>query len=310
MSVNDRIKKIRDKFCDGDNTKFAEMLGTSVQYASNICNEGKKVGSKVLDKILNIFPEVNAIWLKMGEGDMLKNGDSKMKATGQRFIQVLEYKGDSIDNIQERTGISILDLENLVKGIGPLNLDVIFKILSQYKDISFQWLLNGKGDMIIPEEEIISDSDKIEYSESSISNANKTKYRLVPVINLDIAGGNNNDIVDSSEYTMGFVPFLDARKEDVCCFISGNSMTPLYPAGTAVQIRKVELWKDYIEFGNVYVVDLIDGRRLIKEIRKGENKESLTLHSFNKEYEDAPVPKEIIRNIWQVIQKLERVSMW
>lgn len=73
MSINNRIKTIRDKFCDGDNTKFAEMLGTSVQYASNICNEGKKVGSKVLDKILNIFPEVNAIWLKMGEGGMLKN---------------------------------------------------------------------------------------------------------------------------------------------------------------------------------------------------------------------------------------------
>lgn len=309
MSINSRIKIIRKDFFNDSNIEFAKALNKSKQYASNLTSEGKSVGKNVIENLTSIIPDLNVSWLLTGEGDMLKNGDSKMRATGQRFIQVLEYKEDTINSIQERTGIPLSDLENLAKGVGPLNLDVIFRILSQYKDISFQWLLNGKGDMIIPKEDIgVSNSDNID-PDSNISITNKTNYMLVPVINLDIAGGNNNDIVDSSEYTTGFVPFLDARKEDVCCFISGNSMTPLYPAGTAVQIRKVELWKDYIEFGNVYVVDLIDGRRLIKEIRKGENKDSLTLHSFNKEYEDASVPKEIIRNIWQVIQKLERVSM-
>lgn len=82
MSVNYRIKQVRDKFCNGDNAEFAKILGTSKQYASNISNEGKSVGGKILDKLLNLFPEVNPIWLKMGEGEMLKTGNINVKGDG------------------------------------------------------------------------------------------------------------------------------------------------------------------------------------------------------------------------------------
>lgn len=88
MSVNERIKKVRDTFCNGDNSLFSEKIGTSKQYASNICNEGKNVGAKVLDKILNIFTEVNPIWLKLGEGDMLKD-QSNVKFSGSYISENL-----------------------------------------------------------------------------------------------------------------------------------------------------------------------------------------------------------------------------
>lgn len=88
MSVNERIKKVRDTFCNGDNSLFSEKIGTSKQYASNICNEGKNVGAKVLDKILNIFTEVNPIWLKLGEGSMLKD-QSNVKFSGSYISENL-----------------------------------------------------------------------------------------------------------------------------------------------------------------------------------------------------------------------------
>jgi len=77
MSINSRIKIIRDTFCNGDNSEFAQMLGTSKQYASNISNEGKSVGKKVLDKLLTLFPEISAAWLLTGEGSMLKKQEAK-----------------------------------------------------------------------------------------------------------------------------------------------------------------------------------------------------------------------------------------
>lgn len=76
MTVNGRIKKIREHFSNGDNTLFAQMLGKTPQYTSNLCNEGKKVGEKILDEILKEFPKVSPIWLKMGEGDMLRTETS------------------------------------------------------------------------------------------------------------------------------------------------------------------------------------------------------------------------------------------
>lgn len=72
MQVNDRIKKIRELFCNDSNLEFAERLGVKSQFASNICNS-KKVGNNVFDNILEKFPEISPAWLKMGIEPMLSN---------------------------------------------------------------------------------------------------------------------------------------------------------------------------------------------------------------------------------------------
>lgn len=72
MQLNERIHKIREEFCGGNNSEFASILEFKPQYASNICKNRKNIGDKTLDKILEKFPDINPVWLKMGEGEMLK----------------------------------------------------------------------------------------------------------------------------------------------------------------------------------------------------------------------------------------------
>lgn len=72
--INRRITQIKAHFCDGNNKKFAERLQCTEQYASNICNGTKAVGVKLLEKILDIFPDVSKSWLFTGEGGMLMDG--------------------------------------------------------------------------------------------------------------------------------------------------------------------------------------------------------------------------------------------
>ncbi len=72
--MNDRIRKIREECCDGSNKLFAKTLGVSTQYASNITKPGKNVGDKMLDNLLDKFPAVDPVWLKMGIGTMFRNG--------------------------------------------------------------------------------------------------------------------------------------------------------------------------------------------------------------------------------------------
>lgn len=72
MNINEKIAQIREKICGGDNKLFAQKLGVSEQYASNICKIGKKVGEKQRDHILEVFPEINRAWFLADTGEMLK----------------------------------------------------------------------------------------------------------------------------------------------------------------------------------------------------------------------------------------------
>lgn len=70
-SIGKRISKIRQDFCDGKNTVFAERIGKDASYASQICGGAKVPGRGVLEEILTVFPEVSRPWLYFGEGRML-----------------------------------------------------------------------------------------------------------------------------------------------------------------------------------------------------------------------------------------------
>lgn len=83
MNINSRINEIREYFFDGNNLKFAAKMEFTPQYASNITKEGKKVGQKILNKILEKLPSIDPVWLKLGEGSMLKE-----EATPAQFGQL------------------------------------------------------------------------------------------------------------------------------------------------------------------------------------------------------------------------------
>lgn len=66
-----RILQIRDYFCNGNNQLFADKVGFTMQYVSNLAHAKKNISANFLDKILVAFPEINRQWLYFGDGDML-----------------------------------------------------------------------------------------------------------------------------------------------------------------------------------------------------------------------------------------------
>lgn len=169
------------------------------------------------------------------------------------------------------------------------------KIVDLFPEISRIWLLTGTGNML----------------KNDISEINEHKYKSLPVYNLDAVGGLINQEVDIQEFKIGEIPFVDAQEGDICIPISGDSMFPTYKPTTYVQIRKIENWKEYIEAGNIYVLVLNDGRRLIKEIRNSQiDKENyFLLHSHNPNYEQQEIPKKLIASIWIVVSRYIRDIM-
>lgn len=70
--MNSRINKIIDYKTDGNRTDFAELMGWSRPYLSKLLR-GESIGIAPVRSILATFPDIDARWLLLGEGKMLRN---------------------------------------------------------------------------------------------------------------------------------------------------------------------------------------------------------------------------------------------
>lgn len=134
----------------------------------------------------------------------------------------------------------------------------------------------------------------------------------IPILSPDAAGGfRPNDEADIEMYTIGTMPFNKqiAHSGDVVIPVYGDSMTPKYPAGSYILIRPIEAWREYIELGRSYVLELADWRRIIKIVRKGSDATHYTLDSYNVDYESNEVSISFINNMWLVVASVTREEL-
>lgn len=134
---------------------------------------------------------------------------------------------------------------------------------------------------------------------------------LVPVVNLDARGGFGTNEVIEPEYVIEQMPFSRsiAKEGDFVIPVYGDSMHPKYPSGSYVLIRNVPLWREYLELGAAYVLDLVDDRRLIKNVLRSSMDDSYRLESVNPKYEPTDIPKRLIRNVFRVLMSVRRETM-
>lgn len=134
----------------------------------------------------------------------------------------------------------------------------------------------------------------------------------VPILNLDSRGGFlPNEETDVMEYAQGTMPFNRsiARAGDLVVSVYGDSMSPRYPAGSFILIRPIEQWREYIELGKTYVLELADWRRIIKIVRKGSDSAHYLLDSYNIDYESTEIATSFINNVWLVVASVNRETM-
>lgn len=137
-------------------------------------------------------------------------------------------------------------------------------------------------------------------------------YRLVPMYNMDARGGfGDNDEVDTAEYIIDYIPFKNAKSEDICIPVSGSSMIPTYAPGTVVLLHEISQWREFIEYGQIYVIILKDKRRLLKEVRKceGNHKENFLCISHNPAYDPVELPKDMIFKVFLVTATYQKTTM-
>ena len=85
--------------------KFAQNVGLSAGYVNNL---GENIISRSLNKILNVYPQLNEKWLLTGKGEMIKPINTQ-KAKGNNSIN------SNINNIEGNVTISHNDFSNLLE---------------------------------------------------------------------------------------------------------------------------------------------------------------------------------------------------
>lgn len=72
MNIGEKVSLLREYFCEGNNLRFAELMDAAPTTTSNWC-KAESLGKEVIVKILSKLPEIDANWLLMDTGEMLKS---------------------------------------------------------------------------------------------------------------------------------------------------------------------------------------------------------------------------------------------
>ena len=120
----------------------------------------------------------------------------------------------------------------------------------------------------------------------------------VLVIPYGARGGTIGDFVDGvHDYDCEKITSL-IKGADYAMEVTGDSMSPEYPSGSRVLIKKVN--PIFIEWNEVYVLDTPNGA-VIKRIRKTEDEGLVECVSINPAYQSYTIPRDFVRGWYRVL---------
>ena len=223
----------------------------------------------------------------------MTNINSKLK-------EYFDNKGITQADIALKLGVSKSYINSLFtgkRGFGKQQAETWSNLFG----LSSSWLLTGEGSML-------KENDSNSAPQRDVIEKGGNNYKLVPLVHIDSVGGmrSNNSITGEPQYIEGYIPFVNAKDDDRAIIQSGTSMIPTIPPGSFMQLREVENWREYFGYGNIFVIELKDGRRITKEVRRyDENpKDYVLCVSHNPDVAPEELPKSMIASVWKVIKIL------
>ena len=265
MDIGEKITLLRNKFSEGNNIKFAELMGETPATTSNWC-KAKSLGREVLVKILSKLPDVDANWLLMNTGSMLKS--EQFTSIKERLSHFLEEENISVPDF-----CKTIDMHQAyyVEMRGSIPESKLKNIMAKYPQLSIEWLMTGEGKMI--------KSADVQSEENEAST--EIKVITKPRIPYTAAAGSLTEAVEGvTAEQCEQIPRINIFPEyDFTIIIKGNSMEPKYEGGDEVACKRIDS-NSFIQWGKVHVLDTAQGI-LIK--RTYEDGDKIRCVSYNPE---------------------------
>lgn len=211
----------------------------------------------------------------------------------ERIKEYIDSKGITVAAFERSIGMSNASFGKSLKNKGAIGSDKIENILSIYNDLSPEWLLTGKGNMLKCKESVAEISSIVSYDPKLGQ----------PYYDVDFLGGFSevyNSQVSLPEHNI-IVPGFD--RANLWCNVTGHSMEPQISHGDIIALRPCTL--DDIQFGEIYAV-VLDTIRTIKILRKGSSKDFLRYVPINPNFDEQEFAVSRIINIFEVIGSISK----
>jgi phage repressor protein C with HTH and peptisase S24 domain len=211
-----------------------------------------------------------------------------MDDISQRIKQLVDEFGKGNNSkFAEILGTSEANIRNYISGRQP-KYDFLNALTSKL-EISCEWLLAGKGDMLKktdPPEENLRKEHLIRYYEVDASAG--------PIEMFDPGNGiNYKDLI---------IPgFGDC---DIALNVWGDSMEPVINKGEIILCKE---WKEsFIEYGYMYLVVTSENHRMIKYLQPGRDESTVSCESANTFYKPFEIKRDTILKLYIVKGHVER----
>lgn len=206
-----------------------------------------------------------------------------------RFDKFLKHKGINDNQATELLGFStgtISKSRNAGRDLSDRNAE---KALNFFQDLSRVWLLTGVGEMI---------NNPNQPAEAK-ENDSTDDVAMVPLLPIAALAGSLSDFAVSVMYSDCEQVVSPIRGADLAITVSGESMTPEYPNGSQIFIKRINE-KAFIEWGRVYVLDTVNGS-VIKRVFPSADENRIKCVSTNPEYPSFEINMQDVNGIYRVL---------
>jgi len=217
----------------------------------------------------------------------------------ERILELLKNQNINKEVFFSKIGMTSANFRGSAKE-RPINSNAIENIFSEIPNLNLEWLLTGKGEMLIEEKATIVEEEEIQYRLGKPLHLPIGKTELIPFYEVDfVAGG--LETFDTETITPEY--YMDIPQFSGCKAFRAysDSMENLIKSGATLFGKKIDNWQEHLEYGQIYGIITTDGRRYLKYIRRAQNSnEYFLLRSENQNYDDFDMPKKSIRSIWLI----------
>lgn len=205
-----------------------------------------------------------------------------------RFDKFLKYKGINDNQATELLGFSTGTISKSRKEGRDLSDRNAEKALNFFQDLSRVWLLTGVGEMI---------NSPSRQTEPNVEDGDEVV--TVPLLPIAALAGSLSDFAVSVMYSDCEQVVSPIRGADLAITVSGESMTPEYPNGSQIFIKRINE-KAFIEWGRVYVLDTVNGS-VVKRVFPSDDENRIKCVSTNPEYPPFEINMQDVNGIYRVL---------